>query len=314
LRLLKRHSHRRIRFTVASALCGACTLGALIRSAVGDTLSSAAGVGVSREALTGATPPSDFQPLFVGALLSESTGGGWSYHCSGTLVSSTVVVTAAHCLPASRADATMLGFTTESDIGEPPQPSARGIDVLVHEQFEVGAAADGQNFHDIGLLVLDHGLSGPIASLEDSAPPLAVGALLDVAAYGVPSVDGAPGLRRAGRVPVSSVIDTEIVAGSDDVEICAGDSGGGAFRPGSDVLAAIVSRGSHADARCDPQTVFTRVDVHRAWLEAGMAEFQRTGGGNGCSLVAGPIHRPLGELSILALVLSSAVWRRRRKR
>lgn len=298
---------------MTSALCGAFTFCALIRSAAGDPSSLAAAIGVSREALTGSTPPGGFSPLFVGALLTEGTDGSWSYLCSGTLLSSTVVVTAAHCLPASRADATKLGFSSKGDIGEPPEPTARAIDILIHEQFAAGATADDQNLHDIGLLFLDHSLSGPIASLEDNAAPLAVGALLDVSAYGVPSVDGVPGLRRSGQVPVSSVIDTEIVAGSEDVEICAGDSGGGAFRPGTNVLAAIVSRGSHPGVRCDAQAVFTRVDVYRPWLETGVAEFQHNGEGNGCSLIAGPIHRPSGDLSILALVSGFAVCRRRQR-
>ena len=163
----KGHYRSRVGVLVASALGGACIFCSLVRSAAGDTSSSAAGVVVSHEALTGSTPPSDFQPTFVGALLSEQTDGSWSYHCSGTLVSPTVVVTAAHCLLPSRAYATKLGFTTQNDIGEPPQPSARALDVLIHEQFAAGATADGQNLHDIGLLRLDHDLSGAIASLED---------------------------------------------------------------------------------------------------------------------------------------------------
>lgn len=291
-------------------MCGAFAVCALVRSAAGDT-SPAAGIGVSRATLTGSTAPSTFQPVFVGALLRENTDHSWSYHCSGTLLSSTLVVTAAHCLPASSADATKVGFTTETDIGEPPQPSSRAIGVLVHEQFQVGATADDQNLHDIGLLILEHGVEGPIASLEDGGPPIAIGALLDVAAYGVPSVDGAPGIRRAGQVPVSSVIDTELVAGSDDTELCTGDSGGGAFRPGTNVLAAIVSRGSHPDVRCDAQTVFTRVDVHRPWLSGRMAELRRARESNGCSFEALPVRRRSGELSSLALVSFVAMCRRR---
>jgi hypothetical protein len=288
---------------IVSAICGVYAFCALTSSAAGGAPSPAADLSVTRGALTGSAPAADFQPLFVGALLIENSDGSWRYHCSGTLIAPAVVVTAAHCLPTSSADATKLGFTTDGDIGEPPRPSAGVVDVVVHEQFVRDATTDTRNLHDIGLVLLDRNLPVPVASLDDGLDALAVGALLDVAAYGVPAVDGVPGLRRAGRVPVSFVDDTELVAGSEDVQICTGDSGGGAFPPQTNLLAAIVSRGSHADTLCDAQTIFTRVDVHRPWLVERMNDLQRRADGGGCSMAPSPARPHSDTFSVLALIV-----------
>ncbi len=301
---------------IVSASCGAYAFCALTPSAASGAPSPAADLGVRRGALTGSAPPADFLPLYVGALLIENSDGSWRYHCSGTLIAPTVVVTAAHCLPISPTDAAKLGFTTEGDIGEPPQPSAGVVEVVVHEQFVRDATADTRNLHDIGLVLLDHDLPGPVAMLDDSPGALAVGALLDVAAYGVPAVDGVPGLRRAGRVPVSLVDDAEIVAGSEDVQICTGDSGGGAVRPQTNLLAAIVSRGSHADVPCDAQTIFTRVDVHRPWIMDRMNNLQRSAENSGCSMApsAARPHSVAPSAVVLVALLFLVSARRRSRR
>jgi MYXO-CTERM domain-containing protein len=159
--------------------------------------------------------------------------------------------------------------------------------------------------------LLDRRLPGPFAGLDEGLDTLALGAPLEVAAYGVPAPSSAPGLRRAGRVPITFVDAAEVVAGSEEVKLCSGDSGGGAFRPETELLAAIVSRGAHANTRCDRETILTRIDVHRAWLVDHMNALERSGQQGGCSISSSPTRTAPSALPIFALVAVLARQRRR---
>jgi len=117
-----------------SALCGAAAFFSAVPAAVGDPLPTVV-VGVAHEALTGSSAAPDAESSFVGALLLASKNDGWQYLCSGTLITPTVVVTAAHCLTEALNDPTILGFTNTRQLANPPQPAARATAVAIDEAF-----------------------------------------------------------------------------------------------------------------------------------------------------------------------------------
>lgn len=222
--------------------------------------------------------------------------------CTGTLISPTVVLSAAHCFisPGVKAVAVALNNNIEQTKQE---------DVIFVEEVKINEAynperVDGRNFvdghphGDIALLKLKRAVPSdfkPAPMPDASAPALKAGDNLTIAGYGVnvavqnqivkdpktgaekviPVTSGNSGsgvLRVVHDVAVSKVTsDGKEFAVDESLQrnACHGDSGGPVYKMKSDgklMLVGVVSRGTNPIGNCDQTGVFTDVSGYLNWV------------------------------------------------
>jgi hypothetical protein len=155
----------------------------LIAGLAGLVAIASLGLGVApANATTGGTPDGDLHPN-VGLILYYAEDG--RYRCSATLVSPTVVVTAAHCtdgvlgstlvtFESEIAEQAPSGFPVAADptVGyTPAELAAAGyISGTAHTHPDYSGFTDLANWNDVGVIVLD----SPVASFSaDGYDPIA---------------------------------------------------------------------------------------------------------------------------------------------
>jgi secreted trypsin-like serine protease len=199
---------------------------------------------------------------YVGAALQTQVHDGrvGTQLCTGTLVSTTVFVTAAHCFPEN-------GSTVNVTFAQNfKTPGAVFYPGTVHNSStaDIAVIVFASPITDVGLAQL------PTAGYDDTLPN---NQLLDVVGYGVEQFDH--------RVPLASSVGPRQVAttavksagnlGDQSLKLlaapgaCLGDSGGPNFISGSNILVAITTSGN---ANCKGVSFALRVDtpVARAFL------------------------------------------------
>jgi len=223
--------------------------------------------------------------------------GGASGFCSGTLISPTVVVTAAHCAVVEPEPGALraagpgsLQVVAGHLASRDAVPSMiRGVfEVIVHEdynhEFIMGRSRSGAGQggigspNDIALLFLTAPFEGlpnaPLLSVEREAELVHHGDVAFVAGYGVYDLDE----NLTGQLYISdAVID---IIGSKELltrridqlgDSCFGDSGGPLYVPTEegDFLVGLVSRGrSDVKRDCGDGGVYTLLSAYLDWIRA----------------------------------------------
>ena len=203
----------------------------------------------------------------VGGLVSPTqyADGTWLY-CSGTLISPTVFLTAAHC--GEQGERVGVTFDADYEAG----------DQLVRGTFRADPAYPGpaSDTHDIAVVVLDRAVkgiaparlpgAGALSALSSGQPLVAVG-------YGAYEVTNEPGGhrylyddRRMTATGALNAITTtwlriSMNASTGDGGTCYGDSGGPNFLGTSDVIASTTITG---DAVCRATNDTYRLDTPSA--------------------------------------------------
>lgn len=273
-------------------------------------------------------PPAPPAPIFGGM---ASTPGDWpavvavsigNFLCTGTLVSPSIVVTAAHCLE-NRPEVADIIVRRGDDINYPVAPIralAYGADPLF-----CGEDSCKEDIHDYGFVVLATPQTDlktfprAIASQDEWDDLMDVGAKITVVGYGLNEGD-ITGIKRQVEVPITrfSKSGLEFQGGGMGLDSCQGDSGGPAFVKRGDewLLAGITSRGY----TCGKGGFYAVPLGGACWLVQESGFDLRPAGCDdcdcidtdpnrreGCGCVAGD---PITSLGLLALI---ALLRRRRR-
>jgi secreted trypsin-like serine protease len=217
---------------------------------------SAIGLGSKTAATTTAkiingTPCSDLNKSAVVVVIKNLPDGS-SGLCTGTLLTSNQVLTAAHCLEGAASINVYYGATTDKF------SILTGSTWTIHPNY--ARASNGRLTNDVGVINLNRPLNLPAIPVLASSPAK-VGQQASIFGYGV-SVGGGEvdGQLRSGTMTIAGVDAETIQAVYDSAssDVCSGDSGGPLIvKLGEQqVIAGTTSYGSSAVCTAGEQSVF----------------------------------------------------------
>jgi secreted trypsin-like serine protease len=211
-----------------------------------------------------------------------------NYICTGSILDSDIVVTAAHCI-SSPAENIRVVFSLSLDSsgisGFAEKPVGQVIAAVAHPGWE-GENSYGVDQHDIGLIRFSGGLPQgyqPAALLSaQESQQLSKGTEVILAGYGITNAqtqEGAGVLREVSVNIKGQLGKTEVVLDQHQGKgACHGDSGGPAFvnENGQLLLWGITNRGypDNAPDDCRHFSVYTRIQAYADWINTTVTQLR----------------------------------------
>jgi len=200
--------------------------------------------------------------------------------CSGTAISPTVVITAAHCVQGTSNPSRLGIYVGEGVEGGRVTPQYTAIKAAYSPKYSRNL--DGWN--DIAYLVLEKPIDLPktafipvLTNTEETAALLQTG--LDSYIVGFGNRDGGGfGMKYEVDVAITKVGDNEVSLGNNGKDSCQGDSGGPAYaklESGDWRVYGVVSRGG----ACGTGGIYGRMNANICWIQEdsgvdlGLAEY-----------------------------------------
>jgi V8-like Glu-specific endopeptidase len=220
----------------------------------------------SASAITNGSPDGQAHPNVGGLVAPQAYSDGTWIYCSGTLISPTVFLTAAHCAEAS--DRVRVTFDTDYQDGDKTYSGTFHGDPL-YDQSQ-------SDPHDIAVVVLDKAVKGITPAqlpAADSLSKLSGSQQFTSVGYGAYEVTNEPGghqylyddVRMVATGTLNTVTQSWLKISMNpshgDGGTCYGDSGGPNFLGTTNVVAAITITG---DAVCRSTNVDYRLDTASA--------------------------------------------------
>lgn len=238
------------------AMIGSAAMLGLAACAPADDVGLESDVGSKGDEIVGGSAFTDVPA--IGALAYGS-----SPFCTGTLISPTRVVTAAHCVEGTSASS--ITFITGPS-ARSIQTRTRVVRAVPHPDYD-----DRALVNDIAYLDLASQPTGvtPIGVLPEGAMTSAwVGRELLHVGYGVTngSSQTGGGTKRAVLIPITRVSATQFRYGATGRNTCNGDSGGPALYRDSSGNYLVAGITSYGDATCTSYGVDTRPDAYLDFL------------------------------------------------
>jgi V8-like Glu-specific endopeptidase len=246
--------------------------------------------------------------------------------CTGTVVDTQLVLTAAHCF-ASQPDPADIAIKIGNDISS-PEATVGATAWAQHPEFCIGNDCT-EDIHDFAYIVLDtplqfsDGFATPLSSQEEFDDYMRTGQGVWVVGYGEDE-EGTKGVKRKVETSITKFTEQggEFFAGGDGKDSCSGDSGGPALivEDGRIRLAGVLSRGydcGEGGVYGIPYPVLcwlrdeTGVDLSDGCEACDCVDFSHPPGDENCrDCSVGAQNEPLGALFGLALIVAA---RRRRR-
>jgi Trypsin len=239
----------------------------LVTAAVLGVLASTA-VTLSAGAITNGVDDGDAHPSVGGLVAPHAYSDGTWLYCSGTLISDTVFLTAAHCDDD--------GVAVRVSFDSAYQDGDRVYTGTFHADPQYAATPAQNDPHDIAVVVLDEPVVGITPSqlpAADSLSGLVHGQTITSVGYGAYDVLNSPGgkqflyndVRMVSTGSLNAVnkawLRASMNPATGDGGTCYGDSGGPNFLGDTDVIAATTITG---DAVCRATNVIYRLDTPSA--------------------------------------------------
>ncbi|MEO2017919.1 MAG: trypsin-like serine protease [Fuerstiella sp.] len=190
--------------------------------------------------------------------------------CTGTLISSTHVLTAGHCVENSSGGG-FIGDTAGTFVVD--GQTYRTNDVTPHPQYNPNLWYVG---YDVAIMQLDRAVSG-VSPMQILRQAPQVGQMLTLVGFGEGGTNQNPvydfGTKREGFTPIDAVTNAHIswtFDNSNESNTAPGDSGGPAFvTSGSELyIAGVTSGGDNNSHALGGESFDTRIDVHAVWIDS----------------------------------------------
>jgi len=214
-----------------------------------------------------AAPVSPAQQRAVGAILFD--WGSWTNGCTGTLVTDSVVLTAAHCVQDWHGTLAPgdLRFAMGRDSAQ-PEATLAVAEVHPHPGYL------GEADHDVALLVLAQPASStgldvlPIAANTRTLDASFVSTWVQNVGYGSTETNEDNHVRFWTTEEVTQVLPGEfVVYGQGVSSVCYGDSGGPSLHLWGGAHLAVIGTVSWGDESCVDHDHFARADDNQAFME-----------------------------------------------
>lgn len=201
-------------------------------------------------------------PVIEGELIARSTvaiGNQDRFHCSASILSDQILLTAAHCIEGLLVDTVYFGLNANI-----PNETRIATAVFGHPDFERRSSREGLS--DIALVRFEGGLPEGYtpATLLSSDYEIQIGDTAILAGFGRSNESGVGILRKIARPVLAPVIfESEIqFEQSENEGACFGDSGGPAYVETSQglMLTGVASRVGNAN--CGIYSIYTRPQDH----------------------------------------------------
>jgi len=191
------------------------------------------------------------------------TYGGFPF-CSGTVISPTVVLTAAHCLPPH---AESVDDMQDIVIAYATNVIGPSLKTTVEEGWTHPDFGSSGLDYDIGLLRLSE--PAPVTPIPPALETVEEGDHVLVVGYGVTATQGRDsGIRRSGLALVDWVSLRSIRLLPEPSNICFGDSGGGSLAVQDGEVRVVGIHSRLGGQECGPAGVDERVDVNADHIRA----------------------------------------------
>lgn len=236
-----------------------------------DDIDRLASLRMVRAARTSEFPP-------VGAIAIVQPGDQKLIHCSATLVSPSVVLTAAHCIHSGEYafPVTNMRFVLGDDANSATARSVAVIGGITHPLYDRHPTHPK---NDLAVLYLRDAITDVLpAELVPSPVPQTYRADLTFVGYGFSSMEGGGsglGTKRSAVINDVRALDPTrflyVMSGTGMAGTCGGDSGGPGFERSPDGQFRLIAITSFGDGACQRFGVNTRVDAYLEWLRPLMA-------------------------------------------
>lgn len=207
--------------------------------------------------------------------LVESVGRGDEYTCTATFISSTVLLTAAHCVTdenhpkvvPSNATFRVMKAASRSVAKSSDWISVRHANVHPHPHY------DGDAAHDVAIVVLDSPVAvTPIAIRRTAITSALTGAAVRLVGFGQTTRKSGPNdgsdTRRSVQTTIRGLDGDLVRIGKTGQQACDGDSGGPAFLTVDGVTTLIATDDLAAtDVNCAGGDLYQRVDLHLDFID-----------------------------------------------